>query len=123
MPTGFDGEGATPVRFSVVCVAGQVSLRLADGTGPPPQLLPMALCWGCRWEITVPLRSGVYRYRYFVRDGDVTVSMPPTSSDESDVDGLDGLLRIPGPNRGSHADVVPPESGLGSAGRRYNGPR
>ena len=92
-----EGGPVTPVRFCVVCGAGQVHLRLAGGAlGETPRLLPMELRWGCRWELTVPLRPGAYRYRYFVRDGNVTVSMPPAESAESVVDGMDGLLRIDG---------------------------
>jgi hypothetical protein len=102
--------GRSPVDFTLGCAGTHAYLLLANADGRPIALEQMS--WdGVAWRLTLGLRPGSYRYRYYISDGQTTAYYAP--ADAAPVgraprtDGLDGVF-----------DVAPPLDGLPRVGPR-----
>jgi hypothetical protein len=112
--------GRSPVDFTLACPGTQAYLLLANADGRPIALEQMA--WdGVAWRLTLDLRPGSYRYRYYISDGRSTVYYAP--ADAAPVvpvlrtDGMDGVFDVAPsleglPRAASRAGRRPPLAGL-----------
>ena len=84
------------VRFSMRWPAWHVWLVIGDETGSARQIHQMEEGQENRWSLTVRLRPGVYRYRYYAQHGTATMHVRPDEAEELplQMDGLDALLTV-----------------------------
>jgi 1,4-alpha-glucan branching enzyme len=92
--------GQSPVRFTMRCPGAQAYLLLADAAGRSIALDEMT--WdGDAWRLTLNLRPGTYRYRYYINDGRTTAYFSPADADPigrvTRMDGMDGVFDVAPP--------------------------
>ena len=86
--------------FRITCQSAQVHLRLAHGDGTGARFFKMKLQHPGRWGLTLTLVPGIYRYRYYADDGQVTTYVSPRDADDSAggpataMEGLDAILFV-----------------------------
>ena len=89
-----------PAEFLVSCNAQQVHLQLATQAGEVIGLFKMeSLDTPARWGLTLNLKPGTYRYRYYAYCGRVTTYVHPGQMENAprSMDGLDAVLCVPTP--------------------------
>src|SRR5688572_12947623 len=94
---GFIPPVCAPTEFLLTYDARQVYLRLATETGVVIGLLKMeSLDTPSRWALTLNLKPGMYRYRYYADCGRVTTYVYPGEVEITPrpMDGLDATLCV-----------------------------
>lgn len=105
-----------PFTFTVEQDAEQayVLLRSADGSGV--QLAEMQKAGDRNWEVTLRLRPGTYRHRFYVEVDGVNVVLPGWAATPCmRRDGFDGVIELVGPQAGPARQTCP----LTSEEQRY----
>lgn len=89
------------VAFALKCPASQAYLLIASPNGRPLALEQMT-GRGDAWSLTLDLKPGTYRYRYYITDGHRTSYFSPQDTEngggEVHMDGMDAVF-----------DVAPPD--------------
>jgi hypothetical protein len=91
--------GRTPVQFALGCPARRAYLLLVGADGRALALEQMA--WdGVAWRLSLDLRPGSYRYRYYVVEGsrtadDVDGSDAWSTAQGRGTGGMDGVIEVP----------------------------
>jgi hypothetical protein len=86
------------IEFGATCEAQKFYLHLANESGRAIGLFEMELLpTPSRWGLTLNLKPGTYRYRYYANCGRVTTYVYPGQVDDSPrtMDGLDAIVRVP----------------------------
>ena len=89
-----------PTRFIVTHPALNLFLVIRGENGKSQMCSQMEPLGHDRWTLTLPLRPGRYRYRYYAIHERVTTYVSPRDVEDKPVrmSGLDAVLCVPGPN-------------------------
>ena len=101
-----------PVRFTLRYPGTNAYLLLADAAGRLVTLTEMTAGGGGAWRLTLDLRPGRYRYRYYLSDGHTTAYFSPVDADRAAplprMDGMDAVFDVAPPlsrtSRGPSSD-------------------
>jgi hypothetical protein len=90
----------SPVQFTFRCPGVQAYLLLANVGGKPIAFEQMT--WdGGAWRLTLQLRPGTYRYRYYISDGHSTAYFSPSDAEPVGrvirMEGMDGVFDVAPP--------------------------
>ena len=89
-----------PTRFIATHPALNVFVVIRGENGKAQMCSQMEPLGHDRWTLTLPLRPGRYRYRYYGIHERVTTYVSPRDVEDKPVrmSGLDAVLCVPGPN-------------------------
>ena len=97
-----------PFRFTVEQDAEQAYVLLRSADGSPIQLAEMEKGEGGDWEVTLCLRPGTYRHRFYVEVAGVNVVLPGWAATSGvGRDGLDGVIEVAHPQAGPARRIWP----------------
>jgi len=90
-----------PFTFTVEQAAEQAYVLLRSADGSAVQLAEMQKAQDGNWELTLRLRPGTYRHRFYVEVGGVNVVLPGWAATPCvGRDGLDGVIELVHPQSG-----------------------
>jgi len=84
-----------PVDFQMQCNAGRAYLVVGSESDGVPTVFPMVESLTGDWNVSVDLPPGMYRYRYYVGNGDVLTYHPPADMAGRELRlGMDAFFRV-----------------------------
>jgi 1,4-alpha-glucan branching enzyme len=84
------------VQFSMQCLAWRVCLVIGDESGNARSMHQMDKDKESRWQLTLRLSPGRYRYRYYADHGGAALYVRPDEAEDLPLlmEGLDAVLTV-----------------------------